>query len=165
MMSLTIPKSMAGASALLALLFATRIGLADVTAADRETARTLMQSGGTAFREQNYAAALEAYRAADAIMRVPTTGLALARTEAALGKLVDARDAALAVLRMPVKADEPRAYARARKDANALALDLATHIPTLNIRIQGVARGTTVELSIDGAPVSASGFDMSRRID
>ena len=69
------------------------------SAADRETARALMKRGDTAFDAADYRAALEAYETAHGIMQVPSTGVALARTQEKLGLLLEARNTVLAVAR------------------------------------------------------------------
>ena len=53
-------------------------------------------------------------------MHVPTTGLAVARTQAALGLLVEARDTALGVTRIPVIPKEPPVIGEGRKQADNL---------------------------------------------
>src|SRR5262249_1001249 len=63
---------------------------AEPSAADRETARSLMNEGDAKFDAKNYAQALKAYQGAHAIMGLPSTGYAVARTQAALGQLVEA---------------------------------------------------------------------------
>ena len=78
--------------------------------------------------------ALEAYRGADAIMGVPTTGIEVARTQIRLGRLVEARDTALKVSRYPVKRREPRPFTDARTEALQLASELAARIPSLQLR-------------------------------
>jgi hypothetical protein len=77
---------------------------------DADKARALMKEGDGLYFSSDYAGALERYRAADAIMKVPTTGLAVARAQAALGKLVEARDQALTVARATGAANEPAIF-------------------------------------------------------
>src|SRR5262245_28279562 len=64
----------------------------------RETARDLMKQGDDRFAAGDYAHALEAYRAAHALVAVPTTGLAVAQAQEKLGHLVEAHDAAIEVM-------------------------------------------------------------------
>ena len=59
---------------------------------DRETARTLMQQGRELTAKGDLKEALKRFKGADDIMHVPTTGLEVARTQAPLGLLVEARD-------------------------------------------------------------------------
>src|SRR5262249_21604289 len=84
------------------------VALADPTLEEKDRARALMDDGDRAFDAGDYPTALRDYEAAHAIMAVPTTGLWLAKTQAALGKLVEARDTAVAVTRMPQKVGEHR---------------------------------------------------------
>jgi hypothetical protein len=114
-----------------------------------------MDQGDALVSEKNYTAALEKYRAADAIMHVPTTGIEVARTLAALGRLSEAREAALLVLRSPRTDDEPGVFVTARKDATDLVEALLKRIPTLEIEIHGVPVGTRVELVVDRKPVAS----------
>ena len=65
--------------------------LAAPSPAERETARSLMVDGDRLRSAGDLQSALARYQAAHAIMNVPTTGLALAETQAALGLLVEAR--------------------------------------------------------------------------
>lgn len=107
------------------------------SAADKETARHLYQTGVERYRAEDYHGALEAFRAADRIMGVPTTGLELGRTQATLGLLVEARDRLLQVTRYPISSGEPAPFAQARQEAARLAADLADRIPSIQVQLQG----------------------------
>lgn len=122
------------------------------SAADKETARSLMDQGDGAMRSKDYEAALKAYKAADDIMHVPTTGLAVAKARLALGRLVEARDAALAVTRLPVAPNEPEALAEARAEAADLANSIAARIPSLTVTVEG-GPGSGVVVLLDGASI------------
>src|SRR5579884_1405121 len=101
-----LPVAVASALALGAALGA-RSARADPTAADRETARALMDDG-RALREKNdLRGALQRFKAADDIMHVPTTALEVARTQIPLGLLVEARDTIARIRLMPAKPGEP----------------------------------------------------------
>src|SRR4051812_35729561 len=67
------------------------------SAADKESARALMDTGDEKSDAKDYAAALKAYQAADALVHFPMTGLAVARVQERLGQLLEARDAAIQV--------------------------------------------------------------------
>lgn len=133
-------------------------------AADRETARSLMDEGRTKAQAKDLKGALAAYKAADAIMHVPTTGLAVARTQASLGMLVEARDTALGVTRIPVVAGEPPVVAEGRKAADDLASELSPRIPTLKIGIS-VPAGITPEVTVDDVAVSYDALVAPRRMN
>jgi hypothetical protein len=101
------------------------------------------------------AAALKAYQAADAIMGVPTTGIELARTQEKLGRLIEARDACIAVTRFPVAAREPAAFTKAREAAKRLAEELGARIPSLVLRISGPPPGTEIQANLDDKPLAS----------
>jgi hypothetical protein len=134
------------------------------TAADRETARTLMKQGDTAFAAQDYAAALKAYENANAIMRVPSTGIALARAQEKLGKLLEARDTALAVARSSVQSGEPNVFTEARAAAQELAEAIEPRIPSLTVIVEGPSPDQ-VEVSIDGAGLPRNLLGVPRKLN
>jgi hypothetical protein len=133
--------------------------------ADKETARELFQTGNERFEAADYRGALEAYEGADAIMRVPTTAYKLARTLAKLGRLTEARDAALRAHRYREQADEPEAYRTARQDAERLSADLRERIPSLTVKVSGVKDPATLYVSIDGATLAWKSQHLPRRLD
>jgi len=134
------------------------------SAAERETARALMREGDAAQDRLDHAAALEAYGAAHAIMQVPTTGIAVAQAQADLGHLVEARDMALAVMRMPVRPDEPNAFSEARAEASELAAALAPRIPSLAITVEGAPQDRS-QVSVDGVPLARALIGVPHRIN
>jgi hypothetical protein len=115
------------------------------TAAEKETARGMMDAGNAQREAGHHDAALAQFQGADAIMHVPTTGIEVAREQLALGHLVEARDAVQAVLRAPATDREPEAFRLARKEAAALDADLVKRIPALRIRVVGNATAVTVD--------------------
>jgi hypothetical protein len=156
---------LSGLLALVVALSASPRSHAAPTAADKETARSLMRDGDAAFRRGDHAAALQAYEGANAIMQVPTTTVAIARARAALGQLNEARDAALSVARAPERPGEPTAYVAARAEAKELAVDLTERIPKLQVRVSGIAAGTRYELKIDDETVPQNASALPRRVN
>jgi hypothetical protein len=139
---------------MIALLGATRVALADgPTAAQKETARALMDAGHAADDQGDHRTALERFRAADALMHVPTTGFAVARQQAALGMLVEARDTALRVIRLPSAPNEPAPFTKAREGAQAMADQLAARIPSLRISITDAEKYATAQVAVDGVDI------------
>jgi hypothetical protein len=138
---------------------------ADPTAADKGTARGLMNEGRAHRDKGELPAALKSFEAADAIMHVPTTGLELARAQAALGQLVEARDTALRVMRMPEKAGEPAPFKAARDAASALNDDLGARIPSLTINVKNVPSGMSPTVAVDGADVPAEALGHPRKVN
>jgi hypothetical protein len=150
--------------ALLAALAGARDGAAQ-TPSERIAARHLMDDGDRYAEQKQFAEALRVYVAAHAIMRVPTTGIEVARTLAALGRLVDARDAAFEVTRMPIEPNEPKPFGAARREAAELDEQLAKRIPTLRIALAGGADPAMVHASIDEDELPAKALTLPRRVD
>jgi len=134
------------------------------SASDRETARALMDDGRVRTQKGDLKGALLAYSGADAIMHAPTTGLAVARTQAALGLLVEARDTALGVTRIPVTPREPAVVGEGRKQADDLANELAPRIPTLTIVVK-VPAGFDPEVTVDETSVPFAALVAPRRVN
>jgi hypothetical protein len=149
--------------ALAAPLVVPSVAWAAPSAADRETARSLLQDGDRRSESKDYSAALQKYEAAHAIMGFPSTGYAVAKTRAALGLLVEARDLALEVTRMPPKAGEPPAFAKARESAGKLAEDLSRRVPNLEITLKGGPESGDVQLTLDGEAVPAATLGSPRK--
>jgi hypothetical protein len=133
---------------------------AEPSAADRETARALMAEGRSKRDAGDLAGALKAFRGADAIMHVPTTGLEVARTHALRGELVEARDVALQVARSIPQPDEPAPFAEARRNAEALAAELEGRIGSLTVVLRGKG-----DVTIDDAPIPAEIVGMPRKVN
>lgn len=138
---------------------------AEPSEADRNKARQLMIDGDALAQASDYAAALPKYEAADALMNVPTTGLAVARTQAALGKLVEARDKALQVSRLPEQSGEPGVFRSARQEAAQLAASLEPRIPSLRVVVEGAPGGTRVRIAIDGREIPPAAAKLPRKLN
>jgi|GEM_PF-513680 len=123
------------------------------TAAERETARRLMDEGKARLKANELARAVEAFQKAHDLMHVPTTGLALARAHLAAGHLVEARDVALEVGRMPREPGDPAVFDTARKHAKELDAQLKPRIPTVRIKIKG---GTPSRVAVDDIEIPPS---------
>ena len=153
------------ATLLTALAAPAGAAFAEPSAADKESARSLMRQGDAAFEKGSIEAAREAYSAAHAIMRVPTTGISLARTQEKLGMLVEARDTALEVTRHAPRADDPPQFAKARADAAQLAEALTARIPSLRVRWTPRVPVAEVQLVIDGAAVPPGAASSPRKLN
>ena len=123
--------------------------------ADRETARRLMQTGDALFRAGDHAGALGSYRSADRIVGAPTTRLAVARAEEALGHLVEARALALEITDQPVQADAPPPFLSARVEATAMLERLEPRVAAVRLEVAGVVLAEA-RVELDGAPVARS---------
>jgi hypothetical protein len=123
------------------------------SAAELETARTLYKEGKELRAAGNLKGALEKLQAAHALGHTPVTGIELAKTYVLVGKLVEAREVALQVARLGVASDETEKSADARAESAKLAESLRPRIPTLVVRIRGLAQGEVPHLVLDGAMV------------
>jgi len=135
------------------------------SAADKETARGLMAEGRADRDKNDLKAALKAFAGADAIMHVPTTGLELARAQAAVGQLVEARDTALRVMRSPTTPGEPAPFKAARDAASALNDQLEPRIPSLTVNVKNAPSGVAIALTIDGVDVPLEVIGQPRKLD
>jgi hypothetical protein len=106
------------------------------SAAAKDTARNLMRMGDEKFEAKDFDGALKAYRGANDIMRVPTTGLAVGETLIELGRLVEAREAFVKIENFPKRAGEPAPFQEARGIARKHQLALKARIPTLTIKLR-----------------------------
>jgi hypothetical protein len=138
---------------------------AEPTAADRETARALMDRGYVQLKKGDTREALEAFKGADAIMGVPSTGLAVGLALEKLGRLVEARDKLLEVARLPIQPKESTQLRDARKQAETLQASLAERIPTLTLTVSGLAGGVRPTVRVDGAEVPANLLELPRKLD
>ncbi|MEP7120014.1 MAG: hypothetical protein ABJE95_03850 [Byssovorax sp.] len=148
-----------------AALLAPAIALAAPDPADRAIARTLMDEGDRRTEVKDFRGALEAYQKADSIMSVPTTGIDVARTQLALGRLFDAWRTAVAVTQFPRKPTEPEAFTRARRDADALIESVLPRIPTLRLATTGLPPGAAIEATIDGIRVPTEQLHEAMKIN
>lgn len=127
---------------------------AEPSAADKETARKAMGEARDKRDANDFQGALSGFQKAHSIMNVPTTGIEVARTQQKLGLLKEAYETAQSVTKIAVGAKEPPPFATARVDAQKMADELATKIPSLNIKISETTEGVTATTSVDGQVVA-----------
>jgi hypothetical protein len=132
-------------------------------ASERETARSLMNEGRDKRDHNDLRSALASFKAADAIMHVPTTGFEVARTQVALGLLVEARDTLHQVLRWSPRPGDPKPFADARASAQTLDDDLAGRIPSLHVSLSN--RPEDPHLTVDGVEIPAEAASAPIRLD
>ncbi len=148
-----------------AIALASASALAAPSASDKDAARELMAQGRKERAAGHQAAALERFQAADRIMQVPTTGLEVGQSFADLGKLVEARDAWLAVTKLPVEPKEPEAFVKARQRAQELVDEITPRIPTAKFDVSGQAQGSTLKVTLDEASIEADTLVVPRRLN
>lgn len=135
------------------------------TAEERETARQQFEDGKKKRDSGDKEGALASFKAADALMNVPTTKLAVARAYLALGRLVEARDAAFRVSQIPVEKKEPQPFADARAASAKLADELAKRIPQVTLNIIGVPSDDEADVTIDGVAVPPAALGAPRKVN
>jgi hypothetical protein len=123
------------------------------SAASIEAARTLYNEGKDLRSRGDIAGALAKFKAAHELGRTPITGVELARTQAAQGQLLEARETCLGVARIPVTASETERSGAARQEAAQLAEELRPRIPSLLVRLQNVPPGSSPIVTIDRVQV------------
>ena len=165
----TSPVAFTACAIVLALLSRTEPAAAQ-SAADRETALSLMDDGDAKRDKGDRAGALKSYQAADALMHVPTTGLEVGRAQVALGLLLEARETLASVVRLPVKPNESPVLAAARKAAEQLSADLAPRIPSLAITVTTSgfppdAAPLPVTVTVDGEPIPPAALVAPRKVN
>jgi hypothetical protein len=155
----------AGALIAALLFFCCTFAAAEPTAEDRETARTLLFDGRKKMVAKDYESALKSFRAAHAIMAVPTTGLDVARAQEALHLLIEARETALSVVKIPVQTGESIAFASARTAAAELASTIGPRIPALLIIVNGMPPGAEPSVVVDGTVLPAASVGFPRKLN
>jgi hypothetical protein len=136
---------------------------AEPTAAEKETARALMAEGRELRDRHEMKGALKSFEGADSIMRVPTTALEVARTQAALGLLVEARDTLHRLAGIPQAANDPQPFRDARAEADKLDDELQRRIGAIRFDIRKPPDAGEFVLSVDGVPLLSSILDVPYR--
>jgi len=138
---------------------------AEPTAADKETAREYLAQGRAARAKGDHEAALAAFKAAHAIMNVPTTGLELGVSQMDVGLLLEARETLLAASKHPVTPNEPPKFATSRAEARQLADGLVVRIPSIHVVFQGLPSTEGLKVSIDDRDVPVVGTSVMRKVN
>jgi hypothetical protein len=152
------------AAALVALSWSIGAG-AQPDDASVAAARAFMAEGRSLRANKDLRAALESFRSADAIMHVPTTGIEVARTQASLGWLLEARKTLEQLLARKVADDEPAQFGAARMAASTLNDELGKRIPTVHISVAGLAPKTRYTVWADGTLLDSAEYDHGLRFN
>ena len=142
-----------------------RSAAAEPSAADLDTARKLYKDGLELRKAGDEMNALQKFKGAYALTQSPVMGVEVARSEVALGRLIDAREHSIEVDALPVSAKETKASADARLEARKLAGELKTRIPSLRISLVDVPAGARPTVAIDGAAVPFEVLGEPRSVD
>ena len=130
------------------------------SAEDKAGARATAERATAAFKDGRYAEAIDLFQRAEALFHAPTHVLMMARSYAASGKLVLAKESYLAVTREELAPKAPPAFKKAQNEAEKELKDLEPRIPSLEVSaaLAGGKKADTKNLVItmDGKPVPAA---------
>jgi hypothetical protein len=98
-------------------------------------------------------------------MHVPTTALEVAKTQVALGLLVEARDTIAAIRQAPERPDDPAPFKEARAKLLQLDAGLEGRVPSITIVVHGAAESDAPEVAIDGVKIPAAAAKLPRSVD
>ena len=141
-----------GCGSVLALIWMTRPVLAQ-PAADKATARQLATQGIQYYQQGKPADALDLLQRAEQLYDAPVHLIYIARTQAALGKVVEASETYRRLVRTDLPAGAPQAFKDAVTDAQKELQQLEPKIPSLRIDVvPSDAKG--LQLKVDGEVLS-----------
>ena len=120
--------------------------------AQRAAARGLATDGLRAYEAGRWAEGLDLFQRAEALVHAPPHLLYIARASAKQGKLVQANEAYMKILREPLAATAPKAFVDAQKAAHEEHAELAPRVPKLTIVLKGEAAGDA-NVTMDGVEV------------
>jgi hypothetical protein len=135
------------------------------SAADKATARALLDEGDALMKKGDAQGAHDKYQSADAIMGVPTTGYALAEAQLRLNQLVEAADTLARVQRYPSNANEPKAFTKAREDAGRKLAELQRRIPSATLAVEGAPVNEAMRVTIDGRELATTVRFLPRKLN
>lgn len=116
---------------------------------DRKVARESVYQGDDYTKKGDFTRALEAYRRANEIMKVPTTSIEVVRTSLKLGLLVEALGACEQTAAYPEKQGEPVQFTAARTEALKLITTLHGRIPQVSLSVLA-PEGVEPQVVVDG---------------
>jgi hypothetical protein len=140
-------------------LFWVSTAIAEPSAADRATARSLASEGYWALKDKHYAEAADRFSRADALVHAPTLTLDWARSLVGLGQFVEAQERYELIIREGVDAKAPPSWQRALSDAKT---ELSALRPRLSWVTITVAGANDAQVSIDGVAVPAAAIGVAR---
>jgi hypothetical protein len=133
------------------------------TAADRTTARELAAEGQAAFERGDYETAADRFARADALVHAPTLVLALARAQVKLGKLVQAYEGYMRIIREGVSDDAPAVFNQAYDDAKQEVTPLKARLAWVTIQLD--QRTPTARVTVDGVAVPPAAIGVRRAVN
>jgi hypothetical protein len=129
---------------------------------DRATARELGKDGQSALDKKDYKTAEDLFRRAESLFNAPTLLLGYARSEAGLGKVVNAAEAYSRIIREGVPPGAPQVFVDALAAAKAEVGAVQARIATVTMTIVGPP---DPKVTLDDTPVPSAALGVKRPVD
>ncbi len=136
--------------------------LAEPSAADRATARSLAGEGYQALQAKDFAAAADRFSRADALVHAPTLMIDWARALVGIGKLVEAQERYEQIIREGVDAKSPKSWQRALNDAGNELAQIKPRLSWITIIVSG---SSEARVSVDGVAVPPAAVGVRRAVN
>jgi hypothetical protein len=138
------------------------VGLAQVSDADKATARELTLQGYDALKKGDNATAADRFARADKLFHAPTITVGLAKANLALGKLVAAYELFSRAAHESVPPDASAAFTNAVQQAQQELAALTPRVPGVIINVTGPENA---QVTVDDTPVPSAAFGVKRPVD
>jgi hypothetical protein len=125
----------------------------DAPTAERASARALADQGFDAFDAAQWQVALDRFERAESLVHSPVQSLFLARCQANLGLLLEAKETYLAITRERLAGDASAAMADAQRAAAAELAELEARIPFVLVAVDQAGDAAELVVTMDGQRV------------
>jgi hypothetical protein len=122
---------------------------------ERLAARSLAQTGVSAFQEGRYSDAVDSLSRAEELIHSPVHLLYIARAQAQLGQLLASHESYLKVTKEPLTDRSPAVFTQAVADATNELEALRPRIPKITV-VVNAPEGLQPTLTVDGSPVASA---------
>jgi hypothetical protein len=122
---------------------------------ERAGARLAATQGVKAYEAGNHQDAVNYLERAESLVHSPIHLLFLGRANEKLGRLVQAREAYLKLIREQIKPTDPQSFRDAQAAAQVESKPLETRVPSVTLRIEG-APAENANVVLDGKPLAAA---------
>ncbi len=131
------------------------------SAADKATARQLATEGIQLYKSRSYDKALEKLTRAEALYDAPPHLLYIARSQVALGQLVEAAETFRRLVRTELPAGSPAVFTSAVEDGDKELTALEPRLPSLRVVVTP-ADAERLEVTLDGSALNVAALDTNR---
>ncbi|AKT43112.1 hypothetical protein [Chondromyces crocatus] len=131
----------------------------------REVARTFGKRGFELFEAGDYEGAIGQFQQAEENFHAPTHWLLIARSQAKLGRLLEAEKSYKLVLVDELDRSAPKAFTAAQDSAREELASLRSRIPEVSVDVLGIPEGATAEVFLDGTRLDAGPRGSRARVD